>query len=216
MHNAEGEQVWERSLDTFGKVITGDNSSCPFMYQGQYYDAEVELAYNRFRYYDPEDGRYISQDPIGLNSGEFNLYSYVDDTNGWIDALGLAGTTTFTSSDGLTLDVKNVQDLSRVNGKGMTNAELDYMAKNGTSGRIPKHGKLDLHHQKQNPQGPIIEIPAKYHSIGNKKQHPNGSKKGGGLSDTDRILFNKWRTEYWKMRAQKEIETRKKKGTYTK
>ena len=91
MHNAEGEQVWERSLDTFGKVKLGDNNSCPFMYQGQYLDDDLELCYNRFRYYDPEDGRYISQDPIGLNSGEFNLYSYVDDTNTWVDLFGLQG-----------------------------------------------------------------------------------------------------------------------------
>ncbi len=96
MHNAEGEQTWERSLDTFGKVITGDNNSCPFMYQGQYYDPEIELAYNRFRYYDPEDGRYISVDPIGLFSGQNNLYSYIDDTNSCIDVFGLTGTYMFT------------------------------------------------------------------------------------------------------------------------
>ncbi|WP_452228999.1 RHS repeat domain-containing protein, partial [Lacinutrix sp. MEBiC02404] len=90
MHNAEGEQTWERKLDTFGKVIHGDNNSCPFMYQGQYYDSEIELAYNRFRYYDPEDGRYISVDPIGLLSGEYNLYVYVNDSNGEIDVFGLS------------------------------------------------------------------------------------------------------------------------------
>ncbi len=92
MHNAEGEQVWERSLDTFGKVITGDNTSCPFMYQGQYYDAEIELAYNRFRYYDPEDGRYISKDPIGLGSGEDNFYAYVNNPNRYVDFSGLTKT----------------------------------------------------------------------------------------------------------------------------
>lgn len=59
------------------------------MYQGQYYDAEIGLAYNRFRYYCPEDGRYISQDPIGLNSGEFNLYSYASNPNMACDVLGL-------------------------------------------------------------------------------------------------------------------------------
>ena len=47
MHNAQGEQVWERSLDTFGKVKHGDNSSCPFMYQGQYYDAETDVGGSR-------------------------------------------------------------------------------------------------------------------------------------------------------------------------
>ncbi|WP_376776930.1 RHS repeat-associated core domain-containing protein [Flavobacterium covae] len=34
----------------------------PFLYQGQYYDHDIELAYNRFRYYNPETGTYISQD----------------------------------------------------------------------------------------------------------------------------------------------------------
>ncbi len=60
------------------------------VYQGQYYDEETELAYNRFRYYSLESGTYISQDPIGLHSGEYNLYSYVDDPNGLVDILGLA------------------------------------------------------------------------------------------------------------------------------
>lgn len=62
----------------------------PFLYQGQYVDAETGLAYNRFRYYDSESGSYISQDPIGLLSGEPNLYAYVYDTNVWIDIFGLS------------------------------------------------------------------------------------------------------------------------------
>ena len=61
----------------------------PFLYQGQYYDFETNLAYNRFRYYSPETGAYISQDPIGLMGGG-NLYSYVHDVNTWLDILGLA------------------------------------------------------------------------------------------------------------------------------
>ncbi|MCG8806528.1 sugar-binding protein, partial [Tenacibaculum finnmarkense] len=89
MYNEEGETTWVRSLDSNGKVREGDNSSCPFLFQGQYYDDEIELAYNRFRYYDPEDGRYISKDPIGLLSGEFGFYNYVHDTNSWIDEFGL-------------------------------------------------------------------------------------------------------------------------------
>ncbi|WP_407268870.1 RHS repeat-associated core domain-containing protein [Tenacibaculum maritimum] len=92
MYDEEGEQVWERSLDLNGKVINGSNAPCPFLYQGQYYDKEIELAYNRFRYYDPDDGRYISKDPIGLLSGEYGFYNYVGDSNGWIDPMGLEKT----------------------------------------------------------------------------------------------------------------------------
>lgn len=90
MYNEEGEAVWERSLDTFGRVQHGNHSSCPFMYQGQYYDDEIELAYNRYRYYSSDTGTYISIDPIGLLSGENNFYSYVDDPNLEIDGSGLA------------------------------------------------------------------------------------------------------------------------------
>ena len=62
----------------------------PFLFQGQYYDRETGLAYNRFRYYSPKMGMYVSQDPIGLGGGILNLYGYVDNTNTWIDSWGLA------------------------------------------------------------------------------------------------------------------------------
>ena len=45
--------------------------------------------YNRFRYYDPKTGNYISQDPIGLAGGNPTLYGYVFDPNTQIDPLGL-------------------------------------------------------------------------------------------------------------------------------
>ncbi|WP_241295904.1 RHS repeat-associated core domain-containing protein, partial [Burkholderia stabilis] len=51
-----------------------DNS---IRFPGQYYDRESGLHYNRFRYYDPQVGRYINQDPIGFDGG-VNLYSYAD------------------------------------------------------------------------------------------------------------------------------------------
>ena len=49
---------------------------------------ETGLAYNRFRYYSPEEGIYISRDPIGLNGG-MKLYGYVRDTNANLDFFGL-------------------------------------------------------------------------------------------------------------------------------
>jgi uncharacterized protein RhaS with RHS repeats len=49
------------------------------------------LYYNRFRYYDPDSGAYLSQDPIRLAGNNPTLYGYVKDVNSWIDAFGLDG-----------------------------------------------------------------------------------------------------------------------------
>ena len=90
-YDTEGNEVWSRVLDMDGNVIeeTGNKGMVPFLFQGQYYDRETGLAYNRFRYYSPKMGVYVSQDPIGLGGGILNLYGYVDDTNVWIDSFGL-------------------------------------------------------------------------------------------------------------------------------
>ena len=90
-YDAEGNEVWSRVLDMDGNVIeeTGNKGMVPFLFQGQYYDRETGLAYNRFRYYSPKMGMYVSQDPIGLAGGILNLYGYVSDTNAWIDIFGL-------------------------------------------------------------------------------------------------------------------------------
>lgn len=90
-YDAEGNEVWGRVLNMNGEVIeeTEKVGMIPFLFQGQYYDRETGLAYNRFRYYSPQMGIYISQDPIGLAGGLTNLFAYVDDTNVWIDSLGL-------------------------------------------------------------------------------------------------------------------------------
>jgi RHS repeat-associated protein len=61
----------------------------PFRFQGQQFDEETGLHYNRYRYYDPGVGRFVSQDPIGLWGGT-NLLTYVHNPLTWIDPLGLA------------------------------------------------------------------------------------------------------------------------------
>ena len=64
------------------------NVTQPIRFQGQWHDEESGLYYNRHRYYDPQQGRYISQDPIGLNGGT-NLYGYVTNPTRMVDPLGL-------------------------------------------------------------------------------------------------------------------------------
>jgi RHS repeat-associated protein len=62
----------------------------PLRFQGQYFDHETGLHYNRHRYYDPKIGRFLSKDPIGLMGG-FNLYSYAPNPVTWVDPRGLQG-----------------------------------------------------------------------------------------------------------------------------
>ena len=88
-YDKKGNKVWEQELDIYGRQRKRASAFIPFKYQGQYEDAETGLYYNRFRYYDPNGGSYISQDPIGLAGGNPTLYAYVSDVNYWNDVLGL-------------------------------------------------------------------------------------------------------------------------------
>ncbi|SDE76363.1 RHS repeat-associated core domain-containing protein [Paracidovorax valerianellae] len=75
---------------------TSDRSSAlphieqPFRFQGQQFDEETGLHYNRFRYYDPAVGRFVSQDPIGLVGGK-NYYEYGSNPEDQSDPWGLKG-----------------------------------------------------------------------------------------------------------------------------
>lgn len=73
-------------------------------FSGQYFDKETNLHYNYFRYYEPETGRYISPDPIGL-AGGMNVFGYVgQNPMKWTDPLGLASLVTDMTSGTTTFD----------------------------------------------------------------------------------------------------------------
>ncbi|SFO05770.1 RHS repeat-associated core domain-containing protein [Variovorax sp. PDC80] len=56
-------------------------------FPGQYLDRDTGLHYNTFRFYDPDIGRFISPDPIGLAGGA-NLHLYAPNPVSWIDPWG--------------------------------------------------------------------------------------------------------------------------------
>ena len=60
----------------------------PIRFQGQFFDSETSLHYNRFRYYDSDVGMFIQRDPIGLLGG-FNVFAYAPNPIHWVDVLGL-------------------------------------------------------------------------------------------------------------------------------
>ncbi len=92
MTDREGRIVWQATYKAWGalETLTVNEVEQNLRFQGQYFDDETGLHYSTFRYYDPQVGRFITQDPIGLDGG-FNLYRYVTSPTGWIDPLGWTG-----------------------------------------------------------------------------------------------------------------------------
>jgi RHS repeat-associated protein len=81
--------VWKAVYTPFGEAVASIQTvENPFRFPGQYYDPETGLHYNYFRYYNPQTGRYMTPDPIGLEGG-INLYLYLNDPINWADPLGL-------------------------------------------------------------------------------------------------------------------------------
>jgi len=91
--------VWRSAHEAYGAAQPDEDPDADtnpvtfnLRFPGQYYDAETGLYYNRFRYYDPQIGRYVSADPIGQED-EVNVFQYaLDNPLNYFDPLGLRTT----------------------------------------------------------------------------------------------------------------------------
>jgi len=92
MTDKDGNLVWFGDYYGWGKLKSEtnvtDSAYQPFRLQNQYADRETGLHYNFFRYYEPDAGRFVNQDPIGLMGGE-NFYAFAPNAQVWVDPLGL-------------------------------------------------------------------------------------------------------------------------------
>ena len=92
MTDSDGKLLWFGDYAGWGKLKTETNitnAHQPFRLQNQYCDAETGLHYNFFRYYEPDAGRFVNQDPIKLAGGS-NLYWSAQNSQVWTDPLGLS------------------------------------------------------------------------------------------------------------------------------
>jgi RHS repeat-associated protein len=137
MTDREGQIVWQATYKAWGVVekLTVNEVEQNLRFQGQYFDDESGLHYNTFRYYDPEVGRFVTQDPIGL-SGSFNLYNYAPNSTGWIDPLG------WTCSTSLTVNKPKVLSSSELSSAERSFLEKQFMKKQNALSRAAKRGEL--------------------------------------------------------------------------
>jgi RHS repeat-associated protein len=133
-----GEIVWSATYDAMGRVdqILVDEVAQPLRMQGQYWDDEIALCYNRHRYFDPQICSFISQDPLGLAAGE-NVYAYAPNVWGWADPLGLCKESRpATGSTGNTINIaSDFIGNKREIGKSPL-ANLFYSVPNKAGGRV--------------------------------------------------------------------------------
>lgn len=220
MINDEQEIVWDVKSKVWGKSYISQPTDDIYAinnhrFQGQYFDHESDLHYNLFRYYDPDIGRFISLDPIGLLGG-LNSYSYAPNPILWIDPFGLNvfSPTTFQAPDSGTGYLYKVYqrdiDWDMKDYRGRTNLER---AKKGLAPRGPDGKPINLHHSKQNAKGPLFELTDSVHRKHGYSNalHPYKRTKSRKhpFNPVVRNKFNRDRRAYWKERARLEEERRK-------
>lgn len=193
-------------------------------FQGQYFDAETGLHYNRFRYYDPDIGRFVSQDPIGLAGGH-NSYQYAPNPLAIIDPLGLK----WCAKQVLGRRVYQRDDIFDPAKKSSWRDPITKAWKSGTNlarmadGLAPMGidgNSINLHHATgtevngmNGTRGTLIEITQTQHQEHTKALHipqtdnknnpryPSFRRNNDGSQSVQGKEYDQYRSDYWKERA---------------
>jgi hypothetical protein len=101
------------------------------------------------------------------------------------------------------MEVRAVRSLDH-----LSEREIRYIMKNEWSPRAAgRSDRIILHHLGQKAEGPLVEMPARFHNPGNRIQHPFGNMGGLG-NGPERQAYNQWRTRYWHARYVDELRRR--------
>ncbi|QMT36458.1 DUF6531 domain-containing protein [Neisseria wadsworthii] len=222
MTDQYGNLLWFGEYSAWGKLQKDErvyqNAHQPFRLQNQYYDVETGLHYNLYRYYEPDIGRFVSSDPIGLFGGD-NLYTFAPNITAWIDPWGLnrfsrsiwqapsrgTGQQYVVFQQGINWD--------QVDNKGRTNLER---ASKGIAPLGPDGRSINLHHSKQDGRGPLFELSGTSHSKFDRSNALHPYKVDGTGKHphhpVDRKSFGRDRRQYWIDRAKAERRRRRATG----
>jgi RHS repeat-associated protein len=77
--NSSGTVLDSITYDTYGNILaeTASSSGDRFKFTSREWDSEIGQNFYRMRYYNPVDGRFESEDELGFQSGDTNLFRYV-------------------------------------------------------------------------------------------------------------------------------------------
>ncbi|QEY26160.1 DUF6531 domain-containing protein [Neisseria zalophi] len=210
MTDSEGKLLWFGDYYGWGKLksesnITGVHQ--PFRLQNQYCDTETGLHYNFFRYYEPDCGRFVNQDPIGLLGGN-NLYQFAFNTQNWLDTLGLSAVWMTKLMRNMLKSKKPVTYQGRTvyqdpKAFAFTNSNICKMWK-GQAPRGHNGIEIQLHHISGKDPGPLLEINGLIHRKISKQLHffiTESFRRNKAQAQA----FDSFREAYWKKRAQDHI-----------
>ncbi|MDP2571923.1 RHS repeat-associated core domain-containing protein [Vibrio penaeicida] len=127
------QQHQQGLLKKYASDAANDPIECDLRYQGQIYDRETGLYYNRHRYYDTDSGQYLSSDPIGF-AGGLRPQAYVHNPMDWVDPFGLSRYpgVDFTGSDALYPVSNGQKNIVKIKMEGSRG--LDFKAANEAAG----------------------------------------------------------------------------------
>ena len=124
----KGLTILQGRLKEETKVTNSNHQS--FRLKNQYADRETGLHYNFFRYYEPDAGRFVNQNLIGLDGGD-NLYLFAFNSHIWVDALGLPKAPWGKGSIDSWFDSANVADIRKVMADPNTKNAIPNALRNG-------------------------------------------------------------------------------------
>ncbi|MCU1758345.1 RHS domain-containing protein, partial [Pseudomonas sp. 14P_8.1_Bac3] len=200
-----GEIVWSAQYNAYGKVTqlgsgAGEQLEQPLRFQGQYFDAESGLHYNRHRYYDPDVGRYLTPDPVKL-AGGLNQYRYALNPTGWVDPVGLSGNCPGAGRPGCgapddptgaKVD-QGEPSLPKMSAE-QRRARIDELAEANAKGRVESmEQKYDMHTVKKHSSD-IPDVALKRRAINGADPHTGAVPKGAKGNPSSQ--FSNWRMHF--------------------